>query len=173
MMATYRPHNSPLMEWVQTRGRLRSNKAMIDRNNLTGLVHALKSGEAVWFAPDQDYGPKGSVFAPFFSVPQAATTNGTYVLSRLSGAKMLSISMVRKLDRRGYSLHISEVMNDYPGEDKQIAPAISTRLLSARSCALPSSICGYTVVLKPARWANLPSINLPAQAALSKSRQLG
>ena len=51
MMATYRPHNSPLMEWVQTRGRLRSNKAMIDRNNLTGLVHALKSGEAVWFAP--------------------------------------------------------------------------------------------------------------------------
>ena len=26
MMATYRPHNSPLMEWVQTRGRLRSNK---------------------------------------------------------------------------------------------------------------------------------------------------
>ncbi len=27
--------------------------------------------------------------------------------------------MVRKLDRRGYSLHISEVMNDYPGEDKQ------------------------------------------------------
>jgi len=34
MMATYRPHNSPLMEWVQTRGRLRSNKAMIDRRNL-------------------------------------------------------------------------------------------------------------------------------------------
>nr|VUD34812.1 lipid A biosynthesis lauroyl acyltransferase [Raoultella sp. NCTC 9187] len=67
MMATYRPHNSPLMEWVQTRGRLRSNKAMIDRRNLSGLVHALKAGEAVWFAPDQDYGPKGSVFAPFFS----------------------------------------------------------------------------------------------------------
>ena len=44
MMATYRPHNSPLMEWVQTRGRLRSNKAMIDRRNLSGLVHALKSG---------------------------------------------------------------------------------------------------------------------------------
>ena len=42
MMATYRPHNSPLMEWVQTRGRLRSNKAMIDRNNLTGLVHAFE-----------------------------------------------------------------------------------------------------------------------------------
>lgn len=68
MMATYRPHNNPLMEWVQTKGRMRSNKAMIDRRNLSRLVHALKAGEAVWFAPDQDYGPKGSVFAPFFSV---------------------------------------------------------------------------------------------------------
>ena len=53
MMATYRPHNSPVMEWVQTRGRMRSNKAMISRNNLRGMVGALKKGEAVWFAPDQ------------------------------------------------------------------------------------------------------------------------
>ena len=66
MMATYRPHNNQLMEWVQTRGRMRSNKAMIGRNNLRGIVGALKKGEAVWFAPDQDYGRKGSSFAPFF-----------------------------------------------------------------------------------------------------------
>lgn len=45
MMATYRPHNSALMEWVQTRGRMRSNKAMISRNNLRGMVGALKKGK--------------------------------------------------------------------------------------------------------------------------------
>ncbi|MBD4640643.1 kdo(2)-lipid IV(A) palmitoleoyltransferase, partial [Xanthomonas citri pv. citri] len=77
MMATYRPHNNQLMEWVQTRGRMRSNKAMIGRNNLRGIVGALKKGEAVWFAPDQDYGRKGSSFAPFFAVENVATTNGT------------------------------------------------------------------------------------------------
>ncbi|ELV62327.1 bacterial lipid A biosynthesis acyltransferase family protein, partial [Escherichia coli 99.1793] len=38
------------------------------RNNLRGIVGALKKGEAVWFAPDQDYGRKGSSFAPFFAV---------------------------------------------------------------------------------------------------------
>ncbi len=157
MMATYRPHNSPLMEWVQTRGRLRSNKAMIDRRNLSGLVHALKAGEAVWFAPDQDYGPKGSVFAPFFSVPQAATTNGTYVLSRLSGAKMLSISMVRKMDRKGYTLYISDVLNDYPGEDKQDAASYINRVIEKRFCARRSNICGYIGVSKPARWARAHS----------------
>ena len=42
MMATYRPHNNKLMEWIQTRGRMRSNKAMIGRNNLRGIVGALK-----------------------------------------------------------------------------------------------------------------------------------
>lgn len=137
MMATYRRHNSPLMEWVQTRGRLRSNKAMIDRRNLRGLVHALKAGEAVWFAPDQDYGPKGSTFAPFFSVPQAATTNGTYVLSRLSGASLLTITMVRKANNRGYSLHISESMRDYPANDELQAASYMNRVIEKEILRAP------------------------------------
>ena len=83
MMAMYRPHNNKAMEWAQTKGRMRSNKAMIDRKDLRGMVHALKRGEAVWFAPDQDYGPRGSVFAPLFAVDQAATTSGTFMLARM------------------------------------------------------------------------------------------
>ena len=137
MMATYRRHNSPLMEWVQTRGRLRSNKAMIDRRNLRGLVHALKAGEAVWFAPDQDYGPKGSTFAPFFSVPQAATTNGTRVLSRLSGAGLLTITMVRKANRRGYSLHISESITDYPNDDELAAASYMNKVIEKEILRAP------------------------------------
>ncbi|MFK3659878.1 kdo(2)-lipid IV(A) palmitoleoyltransferase [Scandinavium sp. NPDC088450] len=137
MMATYRPHNSKMMEWVQTKGRLRSNKAMIDRRNLRGLVSALKDGEAVWFAPDQDYGPKGSTFAPFFSVPEAATTNGTYVLSRLSGADLLSITMVRKANNRGYSLHISELMTDYPIEDEFKAASYMNKVIEKEILRAP------------------------------------
>jgi KDO2-lipid IV(A) palmitoleoyltransferase len=77
------------------------------------------------------------VFAPFFSVQQAATTNGTYVLSRLSGAKMLTISMVRKADRRGYSLHISDVMSDYPGEDKQDAASYINKVIEKEILRAP------------------------------------
>jgi lipid A biosynthesis lauroyl (or palmitoleoyl) acyltransferase len=137
MMATYRPHNSKMMEWVQTKGRLRSNKAMIDRRNLRGLVSALKQGEAVWFAPDQDYGRKGSTFAPFFSVPQAATTNGTFVLSRLSGADLLSITMVRKANKRGYSLHISELMTDYPADDEIKAATYMNKVIEKEILRAP------------------------------------
>lgn len=125
MMATYRPHNSPLMEWVQTRGRLRSNKEMISRNNLRGLVSALKKGEAVWFAPDQDYGRKGSSFAPFFAVKDVATTNGTFVISRLSKAAMLTVTMIRKSDGTGYRLFITPEMENYPQEEIAAAAYIN------------------------------------------------
>lgn len=125
MMATYRPHNNLLMEWVQTRGRLRSNKAMISRNNLRGLVSALKKGEAVWFAPDQDYGRKGSSFAPFFAVENVATTNGTFVISRLSGAPMLTVTMIRKADNSGYRLFISPELKNYPQDETAAAAYIN------------------------------------------------
>ncbi|WP_039058228.1 kdo(2)-lipid IV(A) palmitoleoyltransferase [Enterobacter sp. Bisph1] len=137
MMATYRPHNNVLMEWVQTRGRMRSNKSMIDRRNLKGLVNALKQGEAVWFAPDQDYGRKGSSFAPFFSVQNAATTNGTYVLSRLSGAKMLTVTMVRKEDGSGYALHIGRALDDYPVEDEFAAAAYMNKVIEREILRAP------------------------------------
>ncbi len=137
MMATYRPHNNELMEWVQTRGRMRSNKSMIDRRNLKGLVSELKKGEAVWFAPDQDYGRKGSTFAPFFSVPNAATTNGTYVLSRLSGASMLTVTMVRKADRSGYQLHIGRALTDYPAKDEHEAASYMNKVIEREILRAP------------------------------------
>ncbi len=137
MMATYRPHNNELMEWVQTRGRMRSNKSMIDRRNLKGLVSELKKGEAVWFAPDQDYGRKGSTFAPFFSVPNAATTNGTYVLSRLSGASMLTVTMVRKADRSGYQLHIGRALTDYPAKDEHEAASYINKVIEREILRAP------------------------------------
>ncbi len=127
MMAMYRPHNNKVMEYVQTRGRSRSNKAMLDRRNLKGMVKALKSGEAVWFAPDQDYGPKGSSFAPFFAVQQAATTNGTFTIARLAKPAILTTVLIRKPCGTGYQLVIEPEFCDYPGEDEQAAAVYMNR----------------------------------------------
>ncbi|WP_192456678.1 kdo(2)-lipid IV(A) palmitoleoyltransferase [Musicola keenii] len=138
MMAMYRPHNNPLLEWVQTRGRMRSNKAMIDRRNLKEMVKALKQGEAVWFAPDQDYGPKGSTFAPFFAVNSVATTNGTYVLSRLSNAAILTITLIRKSDNSGYRLFIEPELMDYPKSDESAAAAYINRVIEKEILRAPA-----------------------------------
>ncbi|ARJ41505.1 lipid A biosynthesis palmitoleoyl acyltransferase [Pantoea alhagi] len=138
MMAMYRPHNNKLMEWVQTKGRMRSNKAMIDRRDLRGMVKALKQGEAVWFAPDQDYGPKGSVFAPLFAVPQAATTNGTFMLARMAKPAMITVVLIRKERGQGYELVIQPELENYPLEDEQAAAAYMNKIIEREILRAPS-----------------------------------
>lgn len=139
MMAMYRPHNNKVMELIQTRGRSRSNKAMLDRRNLRGMVKALKSGEAVWFAPDQDYGPKGSSFVPFFAVEQAATTNGTFTIARLAKPAMLTTVLIRKPGGKGYQLVIEPEFNDYPlaEDDEKSAAAYINRKIEQEIMRAP------------------------------------
>ncbi len=45
--AMYRPHNNKAMEYIQTKGRCRSGKGMINRKNLRFMVQELKSGKAI------------------------------------------------------------------------------------------------------------------------------
>lgn len=137
MMAVYRPHNNQVLEYAQTRGRSRSNKAMLDRKNLKGIVSALRKGEAVWFAPDQDYGPKGSSFAPFFAVDTCATTNGTATIARLSQSCMLTTVLVRKPGTQGYELAIGKEIEDYPKDDMTNAAAFMNRLIEKEIMRAP------------------------------------
>ncbi|BCQ33105.1 MULTISPECIES: kdo(2)-lipid IV(A) palmitoleoyltransferase [Erwinia] len=138
MMAMYRPHNNKLMEWIQTKGRMRSNKAMINRRDLRGMVQALKQGEAVWFAPDQDYGPKGSVFAPLFAVPEAATTSGTWMLARMAKPALITVVLIRKEDGSGYELVIQPELQDYPIENEQLAAEYMNRVIEREIMRAPN-----------------------------------
>jgi KDO2-lipid IV(A) palmitoleoyltransferase len=137
MSAVYRRHNNGLLEWAQTRGRMRSNKKMIDRRHLKEIVNALKHGEAVWFAPDQDYGAKGSSFVPFFGVPRVATTNGPFVISRLSNAAMLTITLIRKPKGAGYRLIIEPELEGFPKEDGVEAASWMNRVIEREIMRAP------------------------------------
>jgi len=137
MMAMYRPHNNKAMEFVQTWGRMRSNKAMLDRKDLRGMVHALKKGEAVWFAPDQDYGPRGSVFAPLFAVDQAATTSGTFMLARLAKPALVTVVLIRKACGKGYELVIQPQLQDYPIDDEMAAAAYMNQVIEKEIMRAP------------------------------------
>ncbi|VFP86338.1 kdo(2)-lipid IV(A) palmitoleoyltransferase [Candidatus Erwinia haradaeae] len=138
MTAIYRPHNNKVIEWVQTRGRMRSNKAMIDRRNLRGIVHALKEGDTVWFAPDQDYGPNGSVFVQWFSVPEVATTSGTWVLTRLAKPILMPVVLIRKNNCSGYELIINEELQDYPIDNKMQAARYINQIIEREIMRAPN-----------------------------------
>ncbi|KKY86805.1 MULTISPECIES: Kdo(2)-lipid IV(A) acyltransferase [Leclercia] len=107
-IGVYRPNDNPVIDWLQTWGRMRSNKSMIDRKDLKGMIRALKSGEVIWYAPDHDYGRNASVFVPFFAVEEAATTSGTWMLARMSKAAIVPFVPRRKPDGKGYELMMLE-----------------------------------------------------------------
>ncbi|WP_144812617.1 MULTISPECIES: Kdo(2)-lipid IV(A) acyltransferase [Enterobacteriaceae] len=122
-IGVYRPNDNPVIDWLQTWGRLRSNKSMLDRKDLKGMVKALKNGEVVWYAPDHDYGPRASVFVPLFAVDQAATTSGTWMLSRLSGAALVPFVPRRKADGKGYELVMLDPELSPPLDDAETTAA--------------------------------------------------
>ena len=118
-IGVYRPNDNPVIDLLQTWGRMRSNKSMLDRKDLKGMVRALKGGEVIWYAPDHDYGRKSSVFVPFFAVEQAATTSGTWMLARMSKAAIVPFVPKRKANGQGYELIMLEPEFDPPLEDAE------------------------------------------------------
>lgn len=115
--AMYRPHNNKAMEYIQTKGRCRSDKGMIDRKNLRFMVQELKSGKAIWFAPDQDFGRKGTIFAPFFSIKDTSTSKGTSTLAQLSDSPTLTVTLLRNKTGPYYDLILGEEIAGYPSHD--------------------------------------------------------
>lgn len=117
--AMYRPHKNPVYEFLQRQSRTRrqANSTIFPRKDVRGVVRALRSGRIVWYAPDQDYGPKQSVFAPFFGVP-AATVTATAKLARAGGASVLLFAHYRRADNKSYDLKIFPPLEDFPSGDE-------------------------------------------------------
>ncbi|MDT8407977.1 MAG: lipid A biosynthesis acyltransferase [Wenzhouxiangellaceae bacterium] len=86
--AIYRPLRNPVLEDFQNRGRARYARRMIARDHLREMVRFLRAGGVLWYAPDQDFGVRRSLFAPFFGVP-AATAKGMLELARLGRARVV------------------------------------------------------------------------------------
>ena len=111
-IGVYRPNDNPLLDWIQFRGRVRSNKAMLDRKDLRGMIKALKAGETIWYAPDHDYGRKNSVFVPFFAVQETCTTAGTRMLLRSApNTVVVPFTPMRNADYSGYTVKISPAVD--------------------------------------------------------------
>lgn len=113
----YRPHNNQLMEYFQFRGRGRSNKYMLGKKDVKGLLKALHQGEVCLYLPDQDYGRNRSVFVPFFNVPETATTTGTLIFARQRNAQTHMVIPTRNEDDSGYTIEIQPQFEQFPTKD--------------------------------------------------------
>ena len=79
------------------------------------IIATLKAGNAIWYAPDQDFGRNGSVFAPFMGV-QTATIVATSRLARLSGAVVVPFYSQR-MGNGQYVIRFGKMFEDFPSGD--------------------------------------------------------
>ncbi len=115
----YRPNNNPLLDYLQYRGRIRSNKYMIGKRDVKGLIQALNEQEVCFYLPDQDYGRNRSEFVPFFAVAETATTTGTLLFAKAANCVVIPIYTSRLPNYQGYQVEILPPFTAFPsGDDK-------------------------------------------------------
>lgn len=116
----YREHGNPLFDFIQRSGRERHNldSLAIEREDVRGMLKLLRNGRAIWYAPDQDYGAKQSVFVPLFGI-QAATVTATTKFARLGRAQVIPFTQRRLADGSGYRLVVHPPLADFPGESEE------------------------------------------------------
>ncbi|KQB52425.1 lipid A biosynthesis lauroyl acyltransferase [Pseudomonas endophytica] len=112
----YREHKNPLFDFIQRRGRERHNldSLAVERDDVRGMLKLLRAGRAIWYAPDQDYGAKQSIFVPLFGI-QAATVTATSKFAKLGKARVVPFTQQRLADGSGYKLVIHPPLTDFPG----------------------------------------------------------
>lgn len=115
MISMYSNQKNPVINQVLLDGRRRfAEPVLLSRQDgMRKVIKALKDGYPFYYLPDMDFGPKESIFAPFFGVP-AATVPGVSRLARLTNARVVPC-ITRQLPD-GYELEILPAWDDYPGE---------------------------------------------------------
>lgn len=129
----YRKHKNPVMAYQITKARDAFGESIL-RSDMGKLVKTLRRGNLAWYAPDQDYGAKQSVFAPFFG-QQAATVTGSARIAKVSRAAMLPFAHYR--DGRGhYRVVIKPALENFPsGDDVADATLVNQSVeASIREC---------------------------------------
>jgi KDO2-lipid IV(A) lauroyltransferase len=127
----YRYNKNPVWERLQVNGRKRYFEGVIERDDTRQTLKRLKQGRAIWYAADQDYGPKHSVFAPFFGVP-AATIVATARFARLNNSPVLFMRQTRDEANKRWQICFSPVIEDFPSGDDQQDAARMNALLEAQ-----------------------------------------
>ncbi len=111
----YRDPNNPVIAAEMRAQRERLVKAAIHFDDLKGLIRALRSGHAVWYAPDQGKRSKQSEILPFFGVP-AITNTATSKLAEMTRSPVVPY-FARREPNGSYTLTILPPLENFPTAD--------------------------------------------------------
>ncbi len=130
MDVIYRKNNDPVFEHVITSGRKRVFENVLERSDMRGIVRKLRSGRIIWYSPDQDFGGRQSVFAPFFGVT-ASTLTTTAQLARMGRANICCGFHYRDPETHQYRLVFKPVPEQFPTGDDVADATLINQLIEA------------------------------------------
>jgi KDO2-lipid IV(A) lauroyltransferase len=116
----YRRQSNPLMDRMLLRGRTRfvPQRLFARRDGIRPLVRAMREGLPFHYSPDQDFGPRDSIFVPFFGV-SAATITGVSRIARLARAAVVPAVTRQLPGAGGYVVTFYPAWSDFPTDDEE------------------------------------------------------
>lgn len=136
LVSVYSNQNNPVFNDVLLKGRLRFNRPIL-LSRLDGMrkaIKALKEGFPFYYLPDMDFGPRESIFVPFFEV-QAATITGVSRLARLTDARV--VPCITRQTSYGYEVELLPAWENYPGESVEADTAFMNRFIESQVLRMP------------------------------------
>lgn len=126
LVAMYANQKDPKFGELLKRGRSRfGEQRLVSRQEgIRATLSAMRAGRPFYYLPDQDYGPRGAIFVPFFGVP-AATVPGLSRIAQAAGARVLPCVTRLLPGNGGYLLRIEAPWDNFPTAD---APADTRRM---------------------------------------------
>ena len=133
LISMYGKHKNPQVDAMIYRYRTRFPRGLLysRQDGLRPVLRSLKPPYAFYYLPDLDFGPKDSLFVPFFGVP-TATVPALARLARMSGARVVPCIARERADRQGFEARFYPAWEDFPSDDLAADTARMNAFIEAR-----------------------------------------
>src|SRR5262245_59988917 len=117
-VSIYTRQKNPVVNELLVRYRTRFKPVILlsRQDGALGVIRALRKGIPFYYLPDQDYGPRDSVFVPFFGVP-TATITGVSRIARLTDASVVPFVARMLPGGQGYEARFYPAWQNFPSDD--------------------------------------------------------
>jgi KDO2-lipid IV(A) lauroyltransferase len=114
----YSRQKNPVLDAILYHGRTRfvMPRLVSRQEGLRSIVRVIREGLPFYYLPDLDFGPRDSLFVPFFGVP-AATITGLSRLAKLGGARVVPVITRQLPGGEGYVLRFYPAWDNFPTEN--------------------------------------------------------
>lgn len=134
--SVYSRQKNPVLDKLLYNGRGRFTDVVLlsRQDGLRKIIKAMKDGFRFYYLPDMDFGPKESIFVPFFGV-QAATIPALSRIVRLTGACV--VPCIAHMRPNGYEVEVMPPWENFPGESVEADTLFMNRFIESQVLRMP------------------------------------